>query len=75
MVEPLSVPSWDAEPTTSTISQAAASTTVVRMAVARLESVCRTPTLARMAVSPANNAEAKANAIHTIVPSLGPPEG
>ena len=41
------------------ISQALASTTAVRMAVAKLELIPSTPTLARMAVAPAKSAESK----------------
>jgi len=40
------------------------STTIVRIAVARLESTFRMPDFAKMAVIPANNAEPNANTIH-----------
>lgn len=46
------------EPTIHTISHEKSSTTMVRMAVAASESVFRMPHLARIAVSPANSAEA-----------------
>ena len=45
-------------PLMNTISHAITSTTPVRMAVAASESVFRMPHLARIAVSPANSAEA-----------------
>lgn len=54
---------WSA-PVTSTMSQENTSTTMVRRAVATLESVCLMPHLARMEVNPANRAEPKAYAIH-----------
>ena len=59
---------WD--PTTKTMSQEKTSTTQVRMAVATLESVFRMPHLARMEVSPAKSAEAKANKTHMPIPSF-----
>ena len=46
------------EPTIHTISHEKSSTTMVRMAVAASESVFRMPHLTRIAVSPANSAEA-----------------
>src|SRR5882724_3910047 len=45
--------------------------TTVRMAVARLEFTCATPTLASTAVSPAKNAESKAQINQLISFSLG----
>ena len=54
------VESWDCAPATHTMSQANASTTMVRTAVATVESVCRMPHLARMEVTPAKSAEPKA---------------
>src|SRR5579862_860484 len=43
------------------MAQAKIKMTTVRMAVARFESMCSTPTLASTAVSPAKNAESKAH--------------
>ena len=54
-------------PDTKTISQEKASTTMVRSAVARLESVLRMPHLAKTAVIPAKNAEPKANRTHITI--------
>ncbi len=54
----------DCEPVRKTISQENASTITVRMAVATVESVRRTPHFARMAVSPAKRAEPNAKNIH-----------
>ena len=47
-------------PVANTTPHVIARITVVRIAVARLESISRTPTLARMAVSAANTAESSA---------------
>ena len=58
------------EPTIHTISHEKSSTTMVRMAVAASESVFRMPHLARIAVSPANSAEANAKITHIIKPLL-----
>ena len=55
---------WDCEPRMSTMAQAATSTTGVRRAVARVESISRMPALASTAVSPANSADPQANTIH-----------
>src|SRR5690554_2980057 len=52
------------EPTINTISQEKRSTTIVRMAVATLESVFLTPILERIAVNPAKIADPKANKTH-----------
>ena len=46
------------EPTIHTISHEKSSTTMVRMTVAASESVFQMPHLARIAVNPANSAEA-----------------
>ena len=55
----------------NTISQEKASTTIVRTAVATVESVLRMPHLASMAVAPAKTAEPKANMIHILpIPRL-----
>ena len=56
------------EPTTATMTQANARTTMVLMAVATVESVSRMPHLARMAVIPAKNADPHANATHMSKP-------
>ena len=63
-------PSWSCEPTTNTISQEKSSTTMVRTAVATVESVLRMPHLARIAVMPAKKAEPKANKIHIVITLL-----
>ena len=55
------------EPVINTISHENASTTMVRMAVATVESVFRMPHLARMAVRPAKSAEPNAKKIHMSV--------
>ena len=52
------------EPTKKTISQEKARTTRVRTAVATVESVCRIPHFANMAVTPAKKAEPNANKTH-----------
>ena len=56
--------SWLCEPTMNTISHEKIRTTIVRMAVATVESVLRMPHLASTAVSPANSAEPNAYKIH-----------
>jgi hypothetical protein len=43
--------------------------TLVRIAVARLESTFSTPTLARIAVIPAKNADRRAQTNHVMIPS------
>lgn len=48
------------------MAQAKMTTTVVRMAVARFESTCATPTLARSAVAAAKSAERIAQPIQLI---------
>ena len=50
-----------------TISQAKRSTTMVRIAVATVESVFLIPHFARIAVIPAKNAEPNANVIHILI--------
>ena len=52
---------------TAAMPQLTTSTTVVRMAVARLESTPATPILASTAVMPANKAEIKAHPIQFIL--------
>ena len=52
------------EPTTKTISHEKASTTTVLIAVATVESVFLIPHFARIEVSPAKRADAKAKKIH-----------
>lgn len=62
-------------PVMNTSSQENASTTAVRIAVARVESVFFTPIFARIAVTPANRAEAQASPSHIPVsPSLFYPD-
>lgn len=60
------------EPTIHTISHEKSSTTMVRMAVAASESVFRMPHLARIAVNPANSAEANAKITHITNTLLSP---
>ncbi len=47
-----------------TIPQEQRTTTMVRIAVATVESVCRIPSLAKIAVRPAKKAEPSAKTIH-----------
>src|SRR4051812_21477638 len=57
------MPKWNIDrvaPVARKSVQANTSTTVVRIAVARFESMCATPIFARIAVSPAKKAENKA---------------
>ena len=61
---------WSWDPTTNTIIHAKIRTTMVRIAVATVESVFRMPHLARMAVTPAKNAEPIANRSHISVSLL-----
>jgi len=56
-----------APPRTATIAQANISTTVVRIAVATLESMSRIPIFAKIAVNEANSAESNANVIQDIL--------
>ena len=56
----------DALPVSNTINQEKTSTTPVRSAVARSESVSWMPILARMAVIPAKKADRNAKRIHII---------
>lgn len=60
------------EPTIHTISHEKSSTTMVRMAVAATESVFRMPHLTRIAVSPANSAEAAPHILTLNVGSVYP---
>ena len=53
-------------PAANTIAQLKTSTTAVRMAVARLESIPATPIFARIAVSPAKKAESSAQNIQLV---------
>lgn len=48
------------------MAQANTSTIVVRIAVARFESICATPILARMAVAAAKSAESNAQTIQLL---------
>ena len=56
--------SWPCEPATNTMTQASIRTTMVRIAVATVESVCRMPHFASMAVTPAKKAEPAAKRSH-----------
>ena len=58
-------------PVTNTMSHENASTTMVRSAVATLESVFLIPHFAKIAVRPANKAEPNANIIHILGSLLG----
>ena len=61
-----------AEPTTNTISQAKASTTRVRNAVAISESVLRMPHLAKIDVRPAKTADKTAATSHIMKSAFEP---
>ena len=62
--------SWSREPTSNTMIHAKTRTTTVRIAVATVESVFWMPHLAKMAVTPAKNAEQTAKNNHISVHSL-----
>lgn len=59
-----SAPTAPLEPATQTIAQPKSATTMVRRAVARWELTPSMPSLAKTAVTPAKNVEAKAYRIH-----------
>jgi hypothetical protein len=65
---PLTVGKVDCDPTMNTINHANASTTMVRIAVATVESVFLIPLFAKIDVNPANSAEPNANGIHIVSP-------
>ena len=61
---PVSVANCPVTPDANTIPHARISTTVVRIAVARLESIPETPTFASRAVTAAKKAESRAKYFH-----------
>lgn len=60
-------PIRDCDPATKTISHENINTTIVRSAVATVESVFLIPHFAKIEVIPANKAEPNANTIHIII--------